>query len=343
MGSEIRDIEGIHENRDPSGKSRLNKGRKPMPLYRNELPQLVGDLFLTDGGLETTLVFHEGINLPEFASFVLLENEDGCETLRKYYRRYANIASDYNIGFIFESVTWRASQDWGKKLGYSSEQITHFNQKSIELLLGIRVEYEGAIPQMVISGCIGPRGDGYSPSISMTASEAEDYHRAQIATFRETEADMVTAFTIPYCAEGIGIALAAKSEEMPVVISFTVETDGRLPSGEQLKDAIEQVDTATDNAPAYYGINCSHPTHFIDELGIDPWTKRIRAVRANASTKSHAELDEAIELDEGNPQELGLRYLDLIGSLGNLNVIGGCCGTDHRHVAEICKVFVNKR
>lgn len=313
-----------------------------MPLYRNELPQLSGDLFLTDGGLETTLIFHEGIDLPAFAAFVLLENEDGCEMLRNYYRRYANIARDHNVGFILESVTWRASQDWGKKLGYSSGQITDLNHKSVELLQGIRHEYEGAMPHMVISGCIGPRGDGYSADISMTASEAEVYHRTQIATFRETKADMVTALTIPYIAEGIGITLAARSEEMPVVISFTVETDGRLPSGETLKDAIEQVDSATDCAPAYYMINCAHPTHFVDVLGVDPWSKRIRGVRANASTKSHAELDDATELDAGNPQELGSNYLDLGESLENLNVLGGCCGTDHRHVAEICKVFVNK-
>lgn len=315
---------------------------KPLPLYRNELPQLSGDLFLTDGGIETTLIFHEGIDLPEFASFVLLESEEGCETLRKYFRTYTNIAKDNNVGFILESVTWRASQDWGKKLGYSSEQIADFNRMSIELLHGIRREYEGSISHIVISGCIGPRGDGYSAEITMTVSEAETYHRTQIASFRKTAADMVTAFTIPYIAEGIGIALAAKSEEMPVVIGFTVETDGRLPSGEMLKDAIQQVDTATDNAPAYYMINCAHPTHFADVLSADPWTKRIRAVRANASTKSHTELDDSTELDDGNPEEFGLQYLDLVGSLENLNILGGCCGTDHRHISELCKVFVNK-
>ena len=313
-----------------------------MPRYRNELPQLVGGLFLTDGGLETTLIFHDGIDLPAFAAFVLLDNEDGRERLRKYYRKYVDIARDHNMGFILESMTWRASQDWGKKLGYSAEQISDFNRKSIELLQGIRSEYEGDIPHMVISGCIGPRGDGYRADISMTADEAEAYHRTQIATFRETEADMVAAFTIPYIAEAIGIALAARAEGMPVAISFTVETDVRLPSGEMLKDAIEQVDAATDGTPTYYMINCAHPTHFVDVLGTDPWTKRIRAVRANASTKSHAELDEATELDEGNPEKLGSRYLDLVGSLENLNVLGGCCGTDHRHVAEICKAFVTK-
>ena len=313
-----------------------------MPFYRNELPQLSGDLFLTDGGLETTLIFHEGIDLPEFAAFVLLENEDGCEMLRKYYRRYADIARDNNVGFILESMTWRASQDWGTKLGYSPDQISDFNRKSIELLQGIRREYEGAIPHMVISGCIGPRGDGYSADISMTVAEAEVYHRTQIATFRETEADMVAAFTIPYIAEAIGIALAARKEEMPVVISFTVETDGRLPSGEPLKDAIEQVDAATDYIPAYYMINCAHPTHFVNVVRTGEWTKRIRAVRANASTKSHAELNESSQLDEGNPKKFGSQYLDLASNLENLSILGGCCGTDHRHVSEICKVFVNE-
>lgn len=313
-----------------------------MPRHRNELPQLAGDLFLTDGGLETTLIFHEGIDLPDFAAFVLLENEDGCETLRKYYREYADIARDYNVGFIFESMTWRASKAWGEKLGYSSEQVADFNRKGIDLLHGIRSEYEGEIPHMVISGCIGPCGFGYRADISMTVDEAKAYHRTQIATLGETEADMVAALTIPYITEAIGIALAAKAEGMPVVISFTVETDGRLPSGEMLQDAIKKVDAATDGTPAYYMINCAHPTHFVDVLGADPWTKRIRAIRANASVKRHAELDQAAELDEGSPKELGLRYLDLAGRLENLNILGGCCGTDHRHVAEICRVFVNE-
>ncbi len=312
-----------------------------MPRYRNALPQLSGELFLTGGGLETTLIFHDGIDLPAFAEFVLLADQAGCERLRKYYRKYANIAKDHKVGFVLESVTWRASQDWGQQLGYSAEQIVDFNHKSIELLIGIRDEYEGEIAQMVISGCIGPRGDGYSSEISMTASEAENYHRAQIATLRETQADMVTAFTIPYIAEGIGIAQAAKAEEMPVVIGFTVETDGRLPSGERLADAIEQVDAATDRAPAYYMINCAHPTHFVDILGDEDWAKRIRAVSANASSKSHAELDESTVLDDGDPQKFGSEYLELGQRLENLNILGGCCGTDHRHVEEICKAFVN--
>jgi len=313
-----------------------------MPRYRMSLPQMTGELFLTDGGLETTLVFHDGIELPAFAAFVLLETDDGREHLRRYYRRYADIARDRGVGFILESPTWRASRDWGEALGYSSERIAAFNRAGIELLEGIRAEYETGIPHIVISGCLGPRGDGYVASTIMDACEAEAYHREQIATFRETGADLVTAFTIPYIAEGIGIARAARSESMPVVIGFTVETDGRLPSGEPLKDAIEQVDAATDDTPAYYMVNCAHPTHFADVPGRETWTRRIRAIRANASRKSHAELNDSTELDAGNPAELGSEYRELSGRLENLNTLGGCCGTDDRHVAAICDAFADR-
>ena len=309
-----------------------------MAKYRNGLPQLSDEFFLTDGGLETTLIFHDGLELPHFAAFDLLKHEKGCEVLRKYYRTYASIASDYEVGFIFESATWRASPDWGKKLGYSSRALADMNHKAIKLLQDIRDEYENGKTRMVISGCIGSRGDGYNAADMMTEKEAEQYHRRQIETFSETDADMVSALTMPYIEETIGIVRAAKSAGMPVVISFTVETDGRLPTGQTLKDAIEKVDESTNSTPAYYMINCAHPTHFKDVLsGGEPWLKRIRGIRANASTKSHAELDEAEELDDGNPVELGRQSCELRRRLSNLNVLGGCCGTDHHHIEEIYK------
>jgi len=314
-----------------------------MPRYRHELPQLKGDPFLTDGGLETTLMFRDGIDLPAFAAFVMLESEEKRERLRQYYRDYMNLARDHRMGFVLESVTWRANRDWGQEIGYTPEDLDDINRRSIELLEKLRAEYDGQIPHIVISGCLGPRGNGYSPTIATTAREAEAYHRRQIATFRETEADMVSAFTIPCIAESAGIARAARAEGMPVVISFTVETDGRLPSGETLGDAIEQVDDATDGGPAYYMINCAHPTHFSDTLGEEPWVKRIRAVRANASTRSHAELDSSAELDAGDPQDLGNRYKDLADRLDHLSVFGGCCGTDRRHAAKICESITSMR
>lgn len=309
-----------------------------MAKYRNALPQLSGGIFLSDGGIETTLVFHEGLELPHFAAFHLLKDKNGEAALRKYFRTYASIARDYGVGFIFEAPTWRANPDWFMKLGYADDAIDEVNRHSIALLQDIRSEFENDKSLMVISGCIGPRGDGYVPANAMSATEAQQYHLKQIAAFSVGGADMVTAITMNYVEEAIGIARAASSTSMPVAISFTVETDGKLPTGQTLKDAIAQVDEATDGAPVYYMINCAHPTHFESTLTAgEPWVERIRGLRANASSKSHAELNESETLDAGNPVEWGRQHRELLGKLKNLNVLGGCCGTDHRHVEEICK------
>lgn len=314
-----------------------------MAKHRNQLPQLSDGIFLTDGGIETTLIFHEGLELPDFAAFHLLKDKEGYEALRKYFRTYAALARDYEVGFILESPTWRASRDWGMKLGYTESALADINRKGIELLREVRNEFENEKTRMVISGCVGPRGDGYRPGDVMSAEEAQQYHAAQIGTFSETDADMVTAITMNYVEEAIGIARAAKSVGMPVAISFTVETDGKLPTGQTLEGAIGSVDGATDKTPAYYMINCAHPSHFEGPLAAGGrWSERIRGLRANASTKSHAELNESAELDEGHPEELGRQYQELLGKLKNLNVLGGCCGTDHRHVEAICKACIGR-
>ena len=304
-----------------------------MSTYRQALPQLNGGLFITDGGIETTLIFHDGLDLPYFAAFDLLNWSEGRNALNRYFRTYASIAKAHGVGYILESATWRASSDWANKLGYSSNQLDAANRQAIELLEEIRTEFEDETTRMVVSGCVGPRGDGYSPASLMTAEQAEQYHSEQIGSFSRTSADMITAITMTYAEEAIGVTRAARAVAMPVVISFTVETDGRLPSGQGLREAIETVDAATGNAPAYYMINCAHPTHYEQALAAgETWVKRIRGLRSNASTLSHAELDETEELDDGNPRELGRQHGQLRSRLGHINVYGGCCGTDHRHV-----------
>lgn len=309
-----------------------------MAKYRHGLPQLSGKLFLTDGGIETTLVFLEGLELPSFAAFVLLEDEKGEAALRRYYTRHAGIAKANGAGFILESPTWRSSADWGMKLGYSAERLAALNRKAVALMAEMRAELETPNAPMVVSGCIGPRGDGYVPGRLMTIREATDFHTAQVRVFAGGEADMVTAITMNYAEEGIGVATAAKAAGVPSVISFTVETDGKLPSGQSLGDAIAAVDAATGRAPAYYMLNCAHPTHFEDVLAKgEAWVERLRGIRANASRRSHAELDAATDLDDGDPAELGRQYAALRARFGWINVLGGCCGTDHRHVEEICR------
>jgi len=312
-----------------------------MSKYRTALPQLNGELFLTDGGIETTLIFHDGFDLPYFAAFDLLKNDGGREGLRNYYKPYAKLAREHGVGFVLESATWRASPDWAEQLGYTAAALDDANRKAIELLQEIREENETEQTKMVISGCIGPRGDGYSPDELMTEVEAELYHAVQIGTFANTAADMITAITMTHAEEAIGIARAARTVGLPVVISFTVETDGRLPTGQTLRDAIEQTDAATGNTPAYYMINCAHTTHFEDALAAgETWAGRIRGLRANASRMSHAELDEAEELDDGNPEEFGHDHSELRSAFSHINVFGGCCGTDLRHVENVVKSVV---
>ena len=307
-----------------------------MTKYRTNLPQCSDKLFLTDGGIETTLIFQDGFELPYFGAFTLLASDKGRAALRNYYRRHAAIAVKKGMGFILESPTWRASADWGAKLGYSEAAMAEVNRDSIRLMSELRNELETARTPMVISGCIGPRGDGYDPGKMMSVAEAEAYHAKQAGVFAETDADMVTAITMTYAEEAIGLTRAAVAAGMPVAISFTVETDGRLPTGQTLKDAVEMVDEATGRAPAYYMINCAHPTHFEHVLvGGEPWVKRLGGVRANASTRSHAELDQATDLDDGDPVALGNQYAALRRILPGLTVLGGCCGTDHRHVEAI--------
>jgi len=289
---------------------------------RAQLPQLSGETFITDGGMETTLVFDDGIDLPHFASFPLLDHESGIEALRAYYTSYVAIAAEHGVGIVLDTPTWRANPDWGELLGYSAEALADVNRRGVALLQEVRAGAGDAIPDVVTE---------------MTADEAQRYHEAQVVTFANTDADLVSSLTLTYADEAVGVARAAEAAGIPSVISFTVETDGRLPSGQSLGEAIEEVDAKTDRSVAYFMINCAHPTHFADvlEVGGD-WRGRIRGLRANASEKSHAELDAAEELDAGDPQALAGHYRELQTRLPNLNVVGGCCGTSHVHVAEIC-------
>jgi homocysteine S-methyltransferase len=307
-----------------------------MSKYRSNLPHLDAPVFLTDGGCETTLVFHDGFDLPDFAAFPLLADAAGRAALDRYLDDYAEVARRDGRGIVLESATWRASADWGARLGYDAAALDAANRDAIEQVLDARRRHETSTTPVVVSGNIGPRGDGYVVGATMSADEARAYHASQIRTFASTEADLVTAMTMTYSAEAIGIATAAKEAGMPVVISFTVETDGLLPSGETLGDAIEAVDAATDGYPAYFMVNCAHPTHFAHLFEGDPaWASRIGGVRANASALSHDELDAATELDRGDPDDLAARYSALLGLLPNLRVLGGCCGTDHHHIAAI--------
>jgi S-methylmethionine-dependent homocysteine/selenocysteine methylase len=312
-----------------------------MGKYRTNLPQLNDALFLTDSGMETFLVFQQGIDLPEFASFPLLETEEGRQELTSYMERHIRIALDNQLGFVLETPTWRANPDWGAKLGYDLNAMAQVNRNAVHFMAGLRDTHETPESKMVLSGNIGPRGDGYNPEETMEPDEAAAYHHHQITAFAEAGADMVSTLTMTHVGEAIGITRAAQAAGMPIVMSFTTETDGRIPTGQTLGEAIEIVDEATGQGPVYYMVNCAHPTHFEEVLQEDArWIKRLRGIRANASTKSHEELDNSTELDDGDPIELGRQYRLMRERMPHINILGGCCGTDHRHVEQICAACV---
>lgn len=303
------------------------------------LPQLTADLFLTDGGLETTLIFQDGVDLPDFAAFPLVDSASGRACLAHYYEPYLDLAQRLGVGILLDTPTWRANLDWGARLGYDPVRLAAVNRQAVELVDALVAARPGVTA--VTNGVIGPRGDGYAVGATMSPSEAAAYHGLQARAFAQAGAPMITATTMTYADEAAGIARAATAVGLPVVISFTVETDGRLPSGQHIGDAITAVDDATGGAPAYYMINCAHPTHVGPALDAGaPWLARVKALRANASRMSHAELDVATELDRGDVAELARLHVELRAALPDLRVVGGCCGTDHEHVGAIATALL---
>jgi homocysteine S-methyltransferase len=299
------------------------------------VPKLGGAPYLTDAGLETCLIFHDGFDLPYFASFTLLHDSGGIEGLKSYYRKFLRMADKHGAGFVLDAPSWRASPEWGKTIGYDLDQLANSNIRGIELIAGLRREMNGR-NDIVLNLPIGPRGDGYAAGDMMSANEARDYHAWQIGVSRDAGAEIITALTMTYVEEAQGIAAAAKDAGLPAVVSFTVETDGRLPTGMTLAEAVRRTDDAVGGV-AYYMINCAHPSHFAAVLDDVELAARIGGIRANASRMSHAELDDALDLDEGNPDELAGDYRELLNALPGLCVLGGCCGTDHRHVDAIAQ------
>jgi S-methylmethionine-dependent homocysteine/selenocysteine methylase len=289
---------------------------------------------LTDGGIETVLIFDRGLELPCFAAFDLLRTAEGTAALRDYYAPYLDVAREHGLPFVLSAPTWRSSPDWGARLGYSADALAAANRRAVALMHELREANPDL--ELTIDAQVGPRGDGYVAGQRMTAEHAEAYHAVQIAAL--DRADIVTALTMTYAEEAIGIVRAAYAAVIPVAVSFTVETDGRLPSGQALGDAIVQTDAETGAAAAYFMVNCAHPEHFAHALDGD-WTRRIHGLRANASRKTHAELDEAETLDTGDPADLGAQYRALRERLPALELLGGCCGTDHRHIAAIAEAW----
>ncbi len=311
-----------------------------MNRYRQQLPQLDGSLFLTDAGLETDLIFNRGVEVPEFAAHTLLASPAGQHELISYFSGFLALAARHRTGFILDTQTWKAHLHWSHDLGTSAGQLRQINHDAARFAAALRASCEDHSQPIVLNGLVGPKGDAYRPEAQLTVDQADEYHSVQLAWLAETSVDMVTGMTFTNANEAAGFVRAAARLDLPAVISFTVETDGALPSGECLGDAIEAVDSLTDGAAAYFMINCAHPDHFAEALNGDDWLKRIRGVRCNASRCSHAELDNAETLDDGDPSELGALHAKLRQQMPWLNVFGGCCGSDLRHMEKIAKAVL---
>ncbi|MEV7798712.1 homocysteine S-methyltransferase family protein [Microbacterium foliorum] len=288
---------------------------------------------VTDGGLETDLIFHHGIDLADFAAFVLLDDDDGRRTLREYYLGYVEIARAHEATLRLETPTWRASADWGARLGYDADALRRVNADAVRLLRQIAAE--SGLPAVRIVGMLGPRGDGYRSGAWDPTTGSDDayrYHRDQVRALADGGVDAIAAYTLTDAAEARGVVRAAREAGVDVEISFTVETDGLLASGRTLAETIAEVDAA--DAPDAYFLNCAHPDHIARALDAET-ARRVVGIRPNASRLSHAELDESETLDDGDPVELAERVAALLDQMPAVRVIGGCCGTDARHVAAI--------
>jgi len=296
-----------------------------------------GSVYLNDAGIETDLIFNHGIDIPEFAAHLLLDSEAGRTALTRYMEGFLGLARDMETGFILDTQTWRAQSHFSEALGQDQNKLREVNREAAQFAVDLRDRFSANSEPIVVNGLIGPRGDAYAPEVEIASAEAQQYHSEQLGWLAETDVDMVTALTFTQSDEATGVVRAAESLGLPVVVSFTVETDGRLPTGQSLGEAITAVDEATDAATAYFMVNCAHPDHFAQKLTDVAWARRIRGIRCNASRMSHAELDECEVLDDGDPTELANQYRQLKQNLPWLNIFGGCCGSDLRHVAEIAR------
>lgn len=296
------------------------------------LPHQTDQKFLVFAATGTDLIFNRGQELPGFASFPLNEDPEAQPVIVDQMRDLVNTAKAAGVGCIIDTLTWMANRDRAAPLGYDADRLAALNRTAVRLMRDLRDEV--AAEDVLLALCLGPSRDPYTKLEPMTVENARSYHRAQIEAIHDMSVDLVHAYTFNQVEEAAGVALAASDFGVPVVVSFVVETDGKLDNGLPLEEAIAQVDELTSNGPAYFMVNCAHPDHFSHVLTGNP---RLKGIVVNASRCSHAELDDATKLDDGDPEELAAEITRLVKLYPSLSVIGGCCGTDFRHLQRMAE------
>jgi homocysteine S-methyltransferase len=320
-------------------------------MSAEELSQaLTSKPFLTSGGIETYLLFLQGVPLREFCAFELIDDEAGWSTMeRAFLRPILDAAAASGFGFISDCLAWRASRDYVDRLGHSAAGVAGVNKRLVARMRRSIDEWRAAGGErakacpVVLAADLGPRGDGYAVGAGgpLPVDAAYGYHVEQVRALADADVDLLVALTMTSVNEALGVVRAAREHRLPVLVSPTVETDGSLPDGSALGDFVARVDEATGGYPVAYIVNCAHPTHLEPTLrrAADagaPWLRRFRGLRTNASAKSHQELDEATELDRGDVAELVERMKTLKDRYG-FTILGGCCGTDAEHMQAIAR------
>ena len=295
-----------------------------------------GEVFLTEGGTETEIMYRHGFELPEFAMFTLLENPSAVTAMRGMFRDHLDVSAEFGLSFLLTGIDYRASPDWGAKLGYSPQALADANIAAIELLRDVAKGYDGQIPRLLVGGILGPRGDAYNLNQNITAESAEDYHSVQLTTLKVAGVDFASAQTFNNVPEAVGACRAASKIGVSLSVALTLDSTHRLKSGISLSQAITEIDAQTgDDAPDFYLINCSHPVEYEPALDNREWVKRLRGVRPNASKLEKIALCNLGHIEDGDPIELGQQLADLSSRHPHMDIFGGCCGTGAEHLREI--------
>jgi homocysteine S-methyltransferase len=300
-------------------------------------PQSDDLIYLTEGGFETELMYLHGFELPCFAAFHLLDSTKGYQAVRDLYARVCDVAAAESTGLLLGWLNYRASPDWGAKLGLSPEALRAATLRSIAMLADLRKSYAGQVPHFAISDAIGPRGDAYGTGGAITEAEAEDYHSVQLETLKHSDVDVIWAATQNNVPEVIGMARAARALGLEIAVAWSLNAESRLSSGPTLAEAITRTDAAVPGVVAWHSLTCSHPLEFTPALTPGPWTDRLRCIRPNAAAMDKIALCKLGHLEDGDPVELGRQMGDVARRYPAMDIWGGCCGTDHRHLSEIVR------
>jgi S-methylmethionine-dependent homocysteine/selenocysteine methylase len=304
---------------------------------------LSGTPVLADGGIETRLIYEFGSHLPEFASFLPLFRPDR-DALVEIYRGYLRVAADSGLPMQLGTPTWRAHPDCLARLGYGEpDDLVRVNAEAVRLLADLRAE-AGLEDRVYIAGVIGPRRDGYDPAGAPGAEEARAYHARQAVALAAAGVDFLYAPTFACASELVGVAQAMASTGLPYVLAPVLGQDGRLPDGTSLEDAIGAVDRTVSPVPLHIMIGCVHPTRVraMQSSATNGLPARVAGLKANASTLPPEELDKLGHLDEGDFRLFAEQMAQLRRDYG-LRILGGCCGTNHRHIAALAALLAESR